>query len=790
MAFNSSDAVDHAELDAQDEAARTKFAARNQWMTENVLHEARVENKTATAKFFKRFNDNGASAGWNREVELWWRRYESIMVKAYGAGDARRDTSNSPTGETLTLVLGTFAAQLRSARCGDVASVAKEPGFGSNCVLVEDIVLCVAGETLSPDWTDVRGSITIKWFKGNKHQKRPPKVHEMLALQAKHALLDPLCWLLVHYQHRGILQGSLQSILDRAALRGDRRIVVNPTAARQPLLLHLTERDILRDGADLKPATSMYLCDRVTQMGLAAGALQRLGGHALRRGVAEDLVAVGNEWTAGTSHAASIALGHNNISERNGLTDHYANIAVTGMLNARASKLLTAPPGANTPDLLSYAEGLTKRTPIAAQPYTADSGRERRWLESRAAAEQKALHPDWSKKRSYTAARGNALSTLRESQLAGLSPREHLGLAQGLQSSTGPSPDIAEPSLALAAAMKGSKPTDTLTGSTTGWAAPDPASATSEATTDWKESESNAALSEEDANDFLMSNNIGSGMPLTDVPVPDIDAICEQVLTTSIARTDLSQVHLAAADSDEPDIAPADGLDHEVLHMPGDQIVEFFTGFNIIKRAAQNQSVQDLALYRRAGRDEPSFMMYKCPRGCGYANEDRYMVEVKHNCSTKFPKIVFAHPNAAKDDPDGAVFQPLPSLTGSKLDSAESDLGEISGNAESHVHGGQSRMIPTKRAHDLTVKQHPPPSTHSPSTQAPNDMQQPQKRVQLPRMARCPVPGCKVKAFVSQGDLRIHLKTRTHGFSDAEATAKAREVWEHAESPGYLAVPR
>nr|OQO21592.1 hypothetical protein B0A51_12078 [Rachicladosporium sp. CCFEE 5018] len=850
MAFNSDDHIDHAALQAQQDASRQKFADRNQWMTDNILKEARIQNKAANTKFTLGLEDHGASAAWNARVDLWWFRYESTLSKAY-VNDPRGDMSNNPSGDGISLVLSTFAAQLRSrdrnqsgdlepvmlstiqcgflalmskftikypnwkltacerrlirnmfgrlvkqgivrsersqrlcsslplrsvnilirrylvralndgvrspdglvhdlliftllcatgARAGDLASVKGEAAFGSHCILMEDIVLQVAGRDPNPGWADVRCQITVKWFKTNSLQTRAPQVHRLSALHEDQAVIDPLVWLIVHCRQRNLLPigSSLQTILNQAAARGDRRIVFSSASARQPLLLRLPPNEVGGSavGAHASPAASEFLGSRITQIGFLAGALQPLGGHSLRRGVAEDLLALGIQWTTGADVAASVALGHGDKSQRKGLTSYYADNAVTGLLNARSDKLLT-PITSNT---LEYDDGLTKRTPITAQAPTLEDERERGWLYNQVMDKLMSHQPHVSRQNLASQARSDAMRLNREAHLAGMSLRAYFGQKLAPQHSNGM--EIASPSMT-----------------------PD-ADASAEGTLTWDQHEPSAVVSEEDISAFLADNNIGSGLALANVPaVADVNTLCDDVLQDS--GPDLSQLPLAAAhteDAGHPTIEVG-GVSHEVLSMKVPELVQFFTSYNIIKKA-RNQTSLDLANYRRVGKNPPQFMLYKCIKGCGYSSDDWYQVLTEHEC--KSDKVVRTFQPRRKDEISGPV------LTRSNATIAED--GQLA-----------REFLPTKRTHAM-VEGVPIPQSDSPNAGAAEGPQQ--KRVALPTMARCPEPGCLVKAFTVQTALRLHLRTRKHGYSNEESAAKAREVWENAGSPGYLLVPQ
>ncbi|KAK6440673.1 hypothetical protein LTR95_003100 [Oleoguttula sp. CCFEE 5521] len=864
MAFNSDDHVDHAGYAAEANSAREKFQNRNQWMTDELLRDSRIENKKANTRFALGLENHGWSAHWTASVDLWWSRYDSTLTKAYGGGDPRGNTDNPPTGEGITLVLSTFAAQLRSpdrnaetgefepvmlgtiqtgflalmckfsikhpdwkpnsfersllrnmfarlvkegivrversqrlrsslplrsaiiilrrylvralaggvrspdglvndlliftllcatgARAGDVASVRGEAKFGSHCILMEDIVLQVAGHSANPVWADLRCQITVKWFKTNGLQTRPPQIHRLSALNEDHALLDPICWILVHCRQRTLLSADcpLQTILNRAAARGDRRIIFDPSAARQPLLLRLSPNDVygsaLADGAHLKPAPSEFLGSRITQMGFLAGALQPLGAHSLRRGTAEDLLALGNDWTTGATASSSIVLGHGDQSQRKGLTSYYADNATTELLNARTEKLITSPPS----NMLEYDDGLTGRTPITAQAPTLQDDRERNWLYSETMTNLRKRQPHLSNADLKGHARSLAVRLNREAHLAGMSPRAYLEQM--------PDPYINDPISAPAIT-----PTASILNA--------------EETSAWDEQDPSMLATEGDTASFLASNNIGSGMALANVVASDINTICEDVL--NYEGTDLSQVHLAAAESQETIRPDGEPMSHEVLSMGPQQLVQFFTAYNIIKKSGK-QSDADLARYRREGKDSPQFMVYMCAKGCGYSSTDRYYVLVVHECK---PHNKIVRPYRKKEDSGPDLTRSIPTNA------------TVYGRPESTT--GQAQLVPqilpSKRTHAMAgideTENSSLPRTESPHDGAETGAQK--RRIELPRMARCPyaASGCKAKAFTNQHDLRVHLRTRKHGYSDEDSAAKARELWEAAVSPGWLEAP-
>ncbi|OQO09085.1 hypothetical protein B0A48_05976 [Cryoendolithus antarcticus] len=753
MPFNSDVHIDHAAMDAQLEAGRSKFEARNQWMTDNVLRDARIEIKKANARFLKGFGDNATSEVWNKTVQLWWHRYASTVSKTY-AKDPRGDTNSPRTSETITLVLGTFAAQLRSRDrnpAGEHEPVMLSTIQAGLLALLSKFTIVYPGRILSAldkrliKDLFARLAKTGVWFKANALQNRPAQVHRLVALHEDHALLDPLA-------------------------RGDRRIVLDPSAARQPLFLQLKGADIMKAGAKLRPASSISIAERITKMGFVAGALQSLGGHALRRGMAEDLLQLGGEWSTGASHSTSLALGHSDASQRKDLASYYADNAVTGLLNAGASKL-------SDPAALHYADGPVKRTPIAAEAPTVDDDATRHWLTSRAKTDYQERNPDWSANRIATTAKTEALRIIKEAHLAGISPREQLGLTEDLQAIPKAGVNLSMPGVA---------------------SAPDEAN----------------TLSDADTLDFFASNNIGSGVALADTTakaIPENDTLCEDVLTHGLEGTDLTLVHLAAADEwDEKDAVVIGGPSHETMFMSTSELVEFFTAYNVVRKPRTQRAAIDIALYRRAGRNPPEFMLFECPKGCGFSTDDLWIMETMHVC--RRPKIKY------KDSgPPTAVLTASTDSTGSKLIYAASDSGSAPDAAHPSrqsfaasapppsfvlqrmtdgqgalsvgqpMHPSFPSVVPAKRAHDLTTADDSQMlaqgGTHT------GNAQQPRKCVELPRTAKRPMPGCKVKSFVGQRELRLHLQIRTHGFSKEEATNKAAAVWKTATSPGWLALP-
>nr|OQO31187.1 hypothetical protein B0A51_01566 [Rachicladosporium sp. CCFEE 5018] len=866
MAFNSDDHVDHAGYAAQADNARQKFAARTQWMTDELLRDSRIENKKANTKFALGLENHGISAAWNAAVELWWSRYEATLTKSY-VDDRRGDMSSLPTGDGITLVLSTFAAQLRSrdrnqsgdlepvmlgtiqtgflalmskfnikypgwkldsyertkiknmfarlvkegivriersqrlrsslplrsaniilrrylvralsdgvrspdglvndmliftllcttgARAGDVASVKGEAAFGSHCIRIEDVELRVAGHELNPGWSDVRCQITVKWFKTNELQTRPPQVHRLSALSSEHAVLDPLCWLLVHFRQRLLLLfDSVQTILSRAAARGDRRIILAPSAAKQPLFLKLSPHDTFGSAvasrAEIKPAPSEFLGSRVTQIGFLAGALQSLAsGHSLRRGTAEDLLALGDEWSTGATSSASTVLGHADKSQRKGLTSYYADSATTGLLNARSDKLLTDL-HSNT---LQYDNGVTKRTPIATQAPTWETDRERGWLHHGVITELKNRQPQAGQQTLKNQARAITIRVIREAHLAGLSPRVYVGQKIDLDALQHLSTDL-DSGLAISPVV------------------PD---MSTEDTAGWDDEEPSALITEGDTTDFLASNNIGSGTALADLsPVPDISTLCEDMLNDP--GTDISRAHLAVMESEGESLPTAESgtAAHAVLSMTAPELVQFFSAYNVIKKM-HRQPASDLARYSQPGKDPPQFMVYHCPKGCGFSSEDWHIARVDHEC--KQPKIV--RPYRSRQDRGLG-----PDLTRSM------ETNTVYGVSET-LAGPQLAplALPAKRTHLLISGSEPGPSLlPSDSLNDGATTKPPKKRIELPRMVRCPEPGCKTKPFLSQHQLRTHLRRRTHAYSNDESAAVARELWEKAESPGWLEAP-
>nr|OQO24776.1 hypothetical protein B0A51_11737 [Rachicladosporium sp. CCFEE 5018] len=638
MPFNSDDHIDHAAMDAQLEAGRPKFEACNQWMTDNVLRDARIENKKANARFLKGFGDNATSEVWNKTVQLC-------------------DTNSPPTGETITLVLGTSAAQLRSRDrnpAGEYEPVMLSTIQAGLLALLSKFTFVYPGWILSaPDKRLIKDLLARLakagvWFKANALQNRPAQVHRLVALHEDHALLDPLA-------------------------RGDRRIVLDP----------------IRGSSASLPSTK------------------------------------------------------GDASQRKGLASYYADNAVTGLLNARASKL-------SDPAALHYADGPVKRTPIAAEAPTVDDDATRHWLTSRAKTDYQERNPDWSAYRIATTAKTEALRIIKEAHLAGISPREHLGLTEDLEAIPKAGVNLSMPGVA---------------------SAPDEAN----------------ILSDADTLDFFASNNIGSGVALADTTakaIPEVDTLCEDVLTHGLEGTDLRLVHLAAADEwDERDAVVIGGPSHETMFMSTFELVEFFTAYNVVRKPRTQRATIDIALYRRAGRNPPERPKIK------YKDKGPPTAVFTASTDSTGSKLIYAAsdfgsaPDAAHPSRQSfAASAPPPSFVLQRMTDGQGAL-----SVGQPMHPSFPSVVPAKRAHGLTTADDSQMLAQGgPHT---SNAQQPRKCVELPRMAKCPMPGCKVKSFVGQRELRLHLQTRTHGFSKEEATNKAAAVWKTATSPGWLALP-
>lgn len=148
---------------------------------------------------------------------------------------------------------------------------------------------------------------------------------------------------------RGLLSGTVEEILTKAAARPDRQIQIGtPSDAHQhePVLLHLTQTASYGDH-NLKAVSSDDIRHAVNEIGFVGG-LPNLGAHAPRRGAAQDANHLKDgRFKSGTSHEVSAALGHSKVSAVKGLTNMYANGHIENLGRARESLLPRITPFTN-----------------------------------------------------------------------------------------------------------------------------------------------------------------------------------------------------------------------------------------------------------------------------------------------------------------------------------------------------------------------------------------------------------------------------------------------------------
>nr|OQO22021.1 hypothetical protein B0A51_13227 [Rachicladosporium sp. CCFEE 5018] len=511
------------------------------------------------------------------------------------------------------------------ARGGDLTTPDGEKSVRKDQhVQIRDLKLYVSGTSMQPIWTDLRGQIVVKWFKTNNLQTRPPQVHELTALNGT-ALLDPLVWIIVCFHRRGLLSGTVESILRAAARRPDRRIVPDPVGAEQPLFLGTGTRGMLQGPAISGPADSRHARQTMNHIGKMSGALQNLGSHSLRRGVAEDLLHLGSEFTMGTTTSASKVLGHSDRSERKGLTDHYASAATTNLLNQRVAKFLPVIPGTGAAppltDLLGLPGGERLTTPITSLPLTHEDRRQQKRLRIEVQAQIRVQDPSLTKNQLYTRARQKTARTVREAALRGTS--------------------IAELGPPLPGSAPGASQTGTLLDPYT--ISEDLPDLTSDHDTSDDESMIDPGLES-----FQTAINMGTGHALRDAVFnqpEDMNALYEDMMSSRAAVTPTPALCRAVASEETADHGPGD-----VLSMTAQQLVDHFSTYNVIRRPRDSpgsRSNVSLDRYRFLGRDEPTYQVYYCPEACGFGHEmsnfvhppSHYGCAGKAKKSTRIPEV-------------------------------------------------------------------------------------------------------------------------------------------------------
>ncbi|OQO05955.1 hypothetical protein B0A48_10051 [Cryoendolithus antarcticus] len=545
-----------------------KFVARNQWLTDQaLLQDARVQNKRVNAEFRHGLFDHSRPAKWNTRMDGMWTRYTATLIEAYGNQDSRGDVNSPPTGDTITLVLSTYASQSKGRDRGP-----------------DGAALPIMLGTLQTGF---------------------------VALLAKFAVKYP------GWKPTDLGQSVICNLITRLAKEG-----------------------LVRTERSQRIRISLPLRSALTMMGFIAVALQPLGGHALRRGLAADMKDLGHEWTTGTGHRASLALGHNHMSERKGLTDYCADNTIAGLLNARAANL-PMPKKQTSADMLQDLDSMTKRTAFTTQPLAPQDERDRAWLHMRARDDLKARDPTLNTGKLRTRAEEVALRMIKEAHASGLPPRMYL---ERSANSGLPSPNPPQ--------LEGDE---------------EPAAVDDMVEED--DSGLSVSVAEGELDAFLGSYNIGSGVSISNVidkTVQDVDRLCDHVLEHGTQGTDWSSIHIELAQDDDECVAePLEGVPHDALLMQAPQLIAFFTSYNIIRKPGKGAASIDLTHYRRLGKDEPKFMVFKCPKGCGVESQSLYYIEKLHEC--KRTKIVRPYvPRKVLEQPDksGAMLLPQ-SLTGS-----------------------------------------------------------------------------------------------------------------------------
>jgi len=125
--------------------------------------------------------------------------------------------------------------------------------------------------------------------------------HEITPFEhQENAVLDPIVLAIAVFSRRGLLIGTVDEILAKAAMRPDRRIVIGtPADVNKPVLLHFTKSASYND--ELEAASSSNIRYAVNEVGSRGGMSMQLGGHAPRRGATQDANQLHlDDWQAGT----------------------------------------------------------------------------------------------------------------------------------------------------------------------------------------------------------------------------------------------------------------------------------------------------------------------------------------------------------------------------------------------------------------------------------------------------------------------------------------------------------
>jgi len=231
----------------------------------------------------------------------------------------------------LSLLVGT------GARAGDLGFVDKDV---EAALKLREIELFLApGKAVL---RNVVLRIRITCYKGNRLRDGLPIQHKLTTFERpENAVLDPVVLTIAAFLRRGLLSGTLEEILAKAAARPDRQIQIGtPSDTNPPVLLHLTQNASYGDH-NLKGASSDNIRHAVNEIG-GSGLpnLGKLGSHATRRGAAQDANHLKDgQFKSGTSHEVSAALGHSKVSAVKGLTNMYANGHIENLGRARESLL-------------------------------------------------------------------------------------------------------------------------------------------------------------------------------------------------------------------------------------------------------------------------------------------------------------------------------------------------------------------------------------------------------------------------------------------------------------------
>ncbi|KAI7280603.1 hypothetical protein KC345_g4644 [Hortaea werneckii] len=171
-----------------------------------------------------------------------------------------------------------------------------------------------------------------KGYKGVRDTSRWCRLRPLNEGNSSHVC--PIALLLTHCLRHGLVAGkSVEDVLQNAWARSDRTIVWR--FPNWPVLSTLT-----RQRCQLEhPASAKQVSDTLQSMAIVAGIVDRVHGHALRLGHANDVANLPSRLTDGASTSLDVvrqSLGHSYEAQYSGLTEGYSGGTSLDFYNLRA----------------------------------------------------------------------------------------------------------------------------------------------------------------------------------------------------------------------------------------------------------------------------------------------------------------------------------------------------------------------------------------------------------------------------------------------------------------------